>query len=82
MAKRAIWKLALAWTLSLFVVATAARLLSAQTTSTDKRIVSGPDLGFRVDSDRGGVPTGHFVVRVNGNWVEVKETVGVSRLTR
>jgi hypothetical protein len=53
----------------------------AQTTG-DKRIVTGSDLGFRIDSDRGGVPTGRFVVRVNGTWVEVKETVGAARLTQ
>ena len=40
------------------------------------------DLGFRIDSDRGGVPTGRFVVRVNGTWVEVKESVGAARLSQ
>ena len=50
--------------------------------ASDKRIVSGADLGFRIDSDRGGVPTGHFVIRVNGNWVEVKEGIVASRLTQ
>jgi len=76
-------KLALAWVLSLVAVAGASRLMLAQASNNaDKRIVSGSDLGFMIDSERGGVPTGHFVIRVNGNWVEVKESVGVSRLTR
>jgi hypothetical protein len=79
--KRSTLKLALAWVLSLVVVAAASRLMLAQTTG-DKRIVTGSDLGFRIDSDRGGVPTGRFVVRVNGTWVEVKETVGAARLTQ
>lgn len=81
-AKSAVWKLALVWVVSLIVVAAASRLMLAQTTTADKKIVSGADLGFRIDSDRGGVPTGRFVVRVNGKWVEVKESVGAARLTQ
>jgi hypothetical protein len=81
-AKPATWKLALVWMLSLLVVAAASRLTLAQTATGDKRIVSGADLGFRIDSERGGVPTGRFVVRVNGTWVEVKESVGAARLTQ
>ena len=54
--------------------------LTAQT--PEKRVVSGSDLGFRIDSERGGVPTGRFVVRVNGQWVEVKETVGAARVSQ
>ena len=75
-------KLTLAWVVSMMVVAAAASILTSAQTTADKRVVSGNDLGFRIDSERGGVPTGHFVIRVNGNWVEVKESVGVSRLTQ
>ena len=75
-------KLALAWVVSLIVVAAAASILTRAQTTADKRVVSGNDVGFRIDSERGGVPTGHFVIRLNGNWVEVKESVGVSRLTQ
>ena len=42
--KRSTLKLALAWVLSLVVVAAASRLMLAQTTG-DKRIVTGSDLG-------------------------------------
>ena len=80
--KQSTLKLALAWILSLMVVATASRLTLAQTGTSDKKVVSGNDLGFRIDSERGGVPTGHFVIRVNGNWVEVKEGVVASRVTQ
>ena len=59
---------------------TVASALTAQT--AEKRVVSGSDLGFRIDSERGGVPTGRFVVRVNGQWVEVKETVGAARVSQ
>ena len=75
-------KAALAWVLSLIVVLVGSQWMSAQTTNPPARIVSGSDVGFRIDSERNGVPTGHFVIRVNGNWVEVKEAVGVSRLTQ
>ena len=82
-AKPAMWKLALLWVVSVVAVAAAASMLSsAQTTAPDKKIVSGNDLGFRIDSERGGVPTGRFVIRMNGNWVEVKETVAASLVTQ
>jgi|KBSSwiStaDraftv2_1062776.scaffolds.fasta_scaffold16165_4 hypothetical protein len=80
--KAARLKLALAWILSLVVVAAGSHLIVAQTNNADRRVVSGSDLGFRIDSERSGVPTGHFVIRVNGNWVEVREGVVASRLTQ
>jgi hypothetical protein len=43
-------------------------------------VISGPDLGFRVDSRKGNVPVGVLVVRINGQWVEVESGVGVKRL--
>jgi hypothetical protein len=81
-AKPSVWKLAVAWVVSVLVVAAAASMLTSAQTANDKKVVSGSDLGFRIDSERGGVPTGRFVVRVNGNWVELKEQPGVSRLTQ
>jgi len=82
MATPAMLKQALAWVLSLMVVAAASRLRLVQTGTGDKKVVSGNDLGFRIDSERGGVPTGHFVIRVNGNRVEVKEGVVASRVNQ
>ncbi len=35
-------------------------------------ILSGENIGFRVDGYRDGVPVGVFVVRVNDKWVEPK----------
>jgi hypothetical protein len=43
-------------------------------------VLSGSDLGFQVDSTSGGIPTGRFVVKVDGKWVEPKYTSGVRRL--
>ena len=44
-------------------------------------VLSGNDIGFRVDTRKGGTLVGKLVVRVNGQWVEVEESVGIKRLT-
>ena len=44
-------------------------------------IISGNDIGFRVDQYKRGIPVGVLVVRVNGQWVEPEPTMGVKRLT-
>ena len=33
-------------------------------------VISGSDIGFRVDRQRDGLPVGALVVRFNGKWVE------------
>jgi hypothetical protein len=33
-------------------------------------VVSGEDVGFRIEGNRGGTPVGTLVVRMNGQWVE------------
>ena len=38
-------------------------------------VLSGPDVGFRIDSYDRGKPVGTLVVRVNGRWVEPKSTM-------
>ena len=38
--------------------------------SNEARVLSGSDLGFRIDGTaRDGTPIGTFVVRVDGKWV-------------
>ena len=44
-------------------------------------IISGNDLGFRVERQSGNTVTGTLVVRVNGQWVVPESGVGVKRLT-
>jgi hypothetical protein len=44
-------------------------------------IISGSDIGFRVDRYRGRTPVGTLVVRVNGQWVEPESTMALKRLT-
>jgi hypothetical protein len=45
------------------------------------RVVSGPDLGFRVESTRDGRAVGTLVVRIDGQWVETAASVAPKRLT-
>ena len=43
----------------------------AQTQFEQPRVISGSDLGFRVERQGGdGSPIGRLVVRMNGRWVE------------
>ena len=59
------------WVVSLITVATIA---SAQAQFwrplPEPRVLSGPDVGFRVEGFRGEVPGGTIVIRVNGQWIE------------
>jgi hypothetical protein len=44
-------------------------------------ILSGADIGFRVDRQNGDIPVGKLVVRMDGQWVEPEFAMGVRRLT-
>jgi len=44
-------------------------------------IVSGNDVGFRVDSWEGDTPIGRWVIRRDGKWVEPRTSVGTRRLS-
>ena len=46
-------------------------------------VVSGADIGFRIEGRRGQTPVVTLVIRVNGQWVPVEtaNSVGVKRLT-
>jgi hypothetical protein len=44
-------------------------------------VLSGSDIGFQVTSRDGNTPVGRLVVRMNGEWVPVKETTALSGLT-
>ena len=39
-------------------------------------VISGSDLGFRIESNKDNVPVGRLVVRINGVWVDAQ--VGTS----
>jgi hypothetical protein len=40
-------------------------------------ILTGDDLGFRLEGHQGGARTGTFVVRIDGKWVEARSAVKV-----
>jgi len=43
-------------------------------------VISGSDIGFRMDRRRGNTAVGRFVVRINGQWLDVEEAVVAKRL--
>jgi hypothetical protein len=48
----------------------------------DGTVLTGNDLGFRVETSGPDSVTGRLVVRLNGKWVEAKSSgVGIKRLT-
>jgi hypothetical protein len=77
-------RLLLLWVGSMVVVAGAtATFTLAQTGPTEPRIVSGNDIGFRVEGadPRTGGPVGRLMIRVNGEWVEAG-SAGAVRLLK
>ena len=45
------------------------------------RVMTGADIGFRVEGLRGDVPVGRLVVRVNERWVEAELATFASPLS-
>jgi hypothetical protein len=83
MSKRGCLVVGLVWVLSLVVVTAGSRLQSshrsiaaAQATRyqpfPEPRVMSGEDVGFRVEGMQGDQPAGAIVIRVNGKWVEAR----------
>lgn len=70
-------KLVAMWVLSLVVAGVLSAIATAQVNRQTPRVVSGADLGFRVNGqDRNtGKPVGVLVIRINGEWVEVSPGV-------
>ena len=74
------WKLTLAWALLLLAVGSVASVLSSAQGQRPSQlpilegttILSGDNVGFRVERTQDGVPTGRLVVRVDGRWVEAE----------
>ena len=64
-------KLILFWCVSLVLVSMAT-FAFAQGRFSEPRVLSGDDVGFRVEGqDLSGKPSGTLMVRINGNWMEV-----------
>ena len=63
--------LVVVWVASLVAVAAIAMAQARQTVPLpEPTILSGADVGFRVEGRQGGTPVGQIVVRMNGKWVE------------
>jgi hypothetical protein len=52
-----------------------------RTPAANPTVVFGNDVGFRVDQWQGNTPLGTLVIKVNGEWVPAKESMGLHRLT-
>ena len=75
-------RLMLFWIVSLVVVAMAT-LAFAQGRLAQPQMLSGNDIGFRVESiDLGGKAVGTWLVRYNGNWIEVSSQGGLRPATK
>jgi len=61
------------WLISLVVVAVMAQ--APGTTPRKGMVLSGRDLGFRIDSYDGAKLVGALVVQVDGRWIEPKSEV-------
>jgi hypothetical protein len=75
------WKLALLWVLSLLAVGAISSSAQAQRPggrpglpfnflTESPTVVSGNDVGFRIERTQDGIPVGRLVVRVEGHWVD------------
>jgi hypothetical protein len=64
------------------VAVVTASITMAQTRPAAPRIVSGTDIGFRIEGTdvRTGNPTGTLVVRIDGEWVEITPAGGLRLL--
>jgi hypothetical protein len=49
--------------------------------SQSPTVISGNDIGFRVERWEGDTPVGRWVVRKDGKWVEPRTTMAPRRLT-
>jgi hypothetical protein len=72
------WKLAILWALSLFAVGTISSSAQAQRQpgspfgflTQNPTVISGNDIGFRIERNDDGIPSGRLVIRVDGRWID------------
>jgi hypothetical protein len=80
MSPRMIFGLVAMWVVSLFAVAAIAMAQTAVVPLPSPVVLSGADIGFRIEGKQGEHPVGQLVVRINGQWVEATLGVGRSRV--
>jgi hypothetical protein len=70
------------WIASMVVIAMAT-FAFAQGRLAQPQTLSGNDIGFRLDgTDLSGKAVGTWLVRYNGNWIEVGSTGGIRPATK
>jgi hypothetical protein len=74
------WKLAIVWALSLIFVGSMSSSAQVRPGSQPlplelPAILSGSDVGFRIEQTRDGIPVGTIVVRVDGRWVAAESSL-------
>jgi len=72
------WKLAILWAVSLMLVGSLSSLAQVRLLTEGPTIVSGSDVGFRIDRTQNGIPIGTLVIRVDGRWVEAGSSMRVT----
>jgi hypothetical protein len=69
-------RLAVLWIVSVVLVAMATLAFAQGRRLPQPQMLSGNDIGFRIEGyDISGKPTGAWMVRLNGEWVEVGSTM-------
>ena len=68
------------WVASLIVVAAFAAAQTKMNRLPSPVVLSGADVGFRVEGKVGNTPAGTLVIRVNGEWIEPVTPTGPARL--
>jgi hypothetical protein len=73
--------LILVWALSLIIVGVFAHAQSPAQRGASPTIISGRDLGFRVQRQENNRVTGTLLVRINGEWVTAEPAPGAKALS-
>jgi hypothetical protein len=72
--------LVVVWVASLVAVAALVSAQPAMKRLSSPIVLSGSDIGFRVEGHIGSRPAGVFVIRMDGRWVAPTEIGGPARL--
>jgi hypothetical protein len=69
------------WAASLVVVSMWGQAQTVENRLASPVILSGSDVGFRIEGRSGNTPIGRVVVRINGEWVVPESAGGLKPLT-
>jgi hypothetical protein len=70
------WKSIVAAVLAVLMIVAATAWVTAQAVAITKvppKVMTGTDVGFRVEGLRGTTPVGTIVLKVNGEWVAAED---------